>query len=85
MVDYHRFPGTTLTVCCITLTNGYSVVGHSACVHPAMFNGDMGERLAFDDARRKVFDMLAFRMRDVIYGQTQAWQHVMAAAFPEGM
>ena len=27
---YHVFPGTTLTVCCITLQNGFLVTGESA-------------------------------------------------------
>ena len=28
--DYHVFPGTTLTVCCLKLRNGFTVTGESA-------------------------------------------------------
>jgi hypothetical protein len=84
-VDHHLFPGTTMTVCAITLTNGYTVIGHSACVHPYNFSTRVGERLAFEDARSKVYDVLAFRMRDVLYGQAQMFKQVMTSAFPSGM
>ena len=28
--DYHVFPGSQLTVCCLTLENGFTVTGESA-------------------------------------------------------
>lgn len=28
-IQYHRFPGTTVTVACVPLKNGYTVVGKS--------------------------------------------------------
>ena len=28
--DYHVFPGTTSTVCCLKLKNGYTAIGESA-------------------------------------------------------
>ena len=31
---YYVFPGTTLTVCCLRLVNGFTVTGESACVNP---------------------------------------------------
>lgn len=36
--DYHVFPGTTLTVCALTLKNGFHVVGGSAAASPADFD-----------------------------------------------
>ncbi|WP_201799564.1 Gp49 family protein [Sinorhizobium meliloti] len=33
--QYHVFPGTTLTVCALTLRNGYIVTGESAAASPA--------------------------------------------------
>ena len=39
---YHVFPGTTLTVCCLTLRNGFHVTGESACADPALFNAAKG-------------------------------------------
>ncbi len=41
---YHVFPGTTLTVCCLTLVNGFQVVGESACASPENFNETLGRK-----------------------------------------
>ena len=40
--DYHVFPGTTLTVCCLTLRNGFTVTGESACASPENFDSELG-------------------------------------------
>ena len=32
--DYHVFENTCLTVCCLTLKNGFTVTGESACASP---------------------------------------------------
>jgi Phage protein (N4 Gp49/phage Sf6 gene 66) family len=34
---YHIFPGTTLTVCCLILQNGFAVAGQSGRGQPAEF------------------------------------------------
>lgn len=43
------------TVCCITLINGYTVIGQSACVSPKNFNEGIGREIAFKDARQKIW------------------------------
>lgn len=43
---YHVFPGTTLTVCALTLRNGFQVVGESACASPENFNPEIGRKIA---------------------------------------
>jgi Phage protein (N4 Gp49/phage Sf6 gene 66) family len=68
--DYHHFDGTTQTVCCLTLTNGYTVVGSSACADPANFREDLGRDLAYDDACNEVWALLGFRLRENLYQQT---------------
>jgi hypothetical protein len=64
---YHHFEGTTVTVCLITLDNGFTIVGHSACADPRLFDPELGRRLAFDDAKDKVWAFLGFRLRDQIH------------------
>ena len=49
--DYHVFEGTTLTVCCLTLANGFTVVGESACASPENFDIVLGRQAAFKNAR----------------------------------
>lgn len=57
---YYVFPGTTLTVCCLTLRNGYHVLGESACVSPADFDAEQGRRLARQNALNKMWTLEAY-------------------------
>jgi hypothetical protein len=59
-VQYCHFEGTTVTVCCIELKNGFTVVGKSACANPNNFDQALGEELAYDDAKQQIFTHLAF-------------------------
>ena len=53
-IDYLVLPDSTVTLCNITLRNGYSVRGESACVDPRNFNVEIGKGLAY----RQAFDKL---------------------------
>ena len=46
--QYHHFVGTTVTVCVITMRNGFTVVGKSACANPDNFEEALGEKLAWE-------------------------------------
>ena len=61
---YHHFEGTTVTVCCLTLRNGFTVVGQSACANPDNFDPKLGRELAFEDANQQIYKFLAFRLCD---------------------
>ena len=63
---YYVFPGTTLTVCCLTLTNGYHVVGESASASPENFNAEIGRKIARDSARGKIWPLEGYRLRSSI-------------------
>lgn len=63
-VDYLTLPGTTVTLCNITLDNGYSVRGESACVDPANFNREIGERIAHDNAFDKLWPLFGFLLAE---------------------
>lgn len=47
---YHVVPATTVTICVLTLVNGFSVVGHSACIDPGNFDAEMGRSIAKESA-----------------------------------
>ena len=53
--SFHVFGETCLTVCCLTLTNGFTVTGESACASPENFNAEIGEKIAFENARNKIW------------------------------
>jgi hypothetical protein len=61
------FPNTTHTVCVLTLTNGFTVTGESACVVPENFNADRGREVATKKAREKVMMLEGYLMRQRIY------------------
>lgn len=67
-VQYHQFPGTTVTVCCIPLKNGFTVVGESACASPENFDQELGRKIAFDNAKQKIWALEGYALRNRIMG-----------------
>lgn len=53
-----------LTFCVLTLKNGFTVTGESACASPENFNAEIGRRLARAAAVQKIWPLLGFRLRD---------------------
>lgn len=62
--QYHVFEGSCLTVCCLTLRNGFTVTGESACASPENFDPDLGQKISRGNARDKIWAFLGFRLRD---------------------
>ncbi|MEW4568018.1 Gp49 family protein [Tautonia sp. JC769] len=61
--DFHCL-GETVTICSITLDNGYSVRGESACVKPENYNQQIGEKIAFDNAFRQLWPLFGFLLAE---------------------
>lgn len=53
-----------LTLCLVTLKNGFVVTGESACASPENFNKEIGQRIAYEDAKRKIWPLLGYALRD---------------------
>lgn len=77
--DYHVFPGSCLTVCCLTLRNGFTVTGESACVSPANFDKELGRRIARGNARDKVWALEGYLLRQRIHDDGEIFQTAAAA------
>jgi hypothetical protein len=67
-VKYYRFPDSTLMICAIELMNGYHVVGEAGCSSPMTFDETIAKRIAFDDARRKIWALEGYVLRNVLKG-----------------
>ena len=67
--QYHVFDGTVMTICCLTLQNGYNVVGTSAPASSDNFNEEIGRKLAFDDARRKIWALEGYLLKSKLKEQ----------------
>ena len=61
--QYHVFPGTTMTVCALTLRNGFIVIGESAAVSQANFDTDIGRKIARENARNKIWALEGYLLR----------------------
>lgn len=62
--DYHVFPLTQLTVCCLTLKNGFTVTGESACASPENFDAELGRKIARQNARDKVWPLEGYLLKE---------------------
>ncbi len=62
--QYHIFEGSTFTSCLLTLTNGFTVHGESACVSPENFDIEIGKKIARDNAKNKIWLLEGYLLRD---------------------
>lgn len=60
---YHRVPDTTVTICAITLKNGFTVVGESACIDPNNFDQTIGQKIAYENAFEKLWQLEGYRVK----------------------
>ncbi|MDE2101917.1 MAG: hypothetical protein KGL39_32020 [Patescibacteria group bacterium] len=54
---------STLTVCILTLRNGYEVTGTSACVGPKNYDWTVGRKLARENAKNKVWELEGYLLK----------------------
>lgn len=59
--------GTSLTVCVLTLQNGYHVVGYSAAASPENFDAEIGRKLARDKARENIWALEGYLLRENLH------------------
>lgn len=69
-IAFQQF-GDTLTVCVLTLRNGTQVVGQSARASPENFDADIGKDLAFDNAKRQIWQLEGYLLRQRLYEQQE--------------
>ena len=65
--QYHVFAGTTLTVCALTLRNGYIVTGESAAASPENFDQAIGRKIARENARNKIWGLEGYLLRQKLH------------------
>ena len=70
-IEYFVLPKSTVTLCSITLDNGFSVRGESACVDPDLFDKDLGEKLAYEQAFNKLWAFEGYLLAEKLYQQSK--------------
>lgn len=66
--EFHLFRGTRHIVCCVTMHCGFTVVGESACADPKIFDLEIGQQWAAEDAYRKIGALLVYEQMCKQYG-----------------
>ena len=66
-IRYHRVEGTTTTICSLILMNGFVVNGESASASLANFDEDLGKKIAFDNARDKIWMLEGYLLRQKLH------------------
>lgn len=79
---FHVFPGSQLTVCCLTLRNGFTVTGESACASPANFDAEIGERVALANATNKIWALEGYLLKERLFQMQQPAQTPEADTMP---
>jgi hypothetical protein len=65
--QFERPIGTTLTICILSLRNGFTVTGESACVDPANFDKTKGEEIARANAFDKLWPLEGYLLAERRY------------------
>lgn len=66
-VEYFMLGESTVMICQITLDNGYSTTGKSACVDPLEFNEAIGQEIAYNNAFDQLWPLFGFLLAEQIY------------------
>lgn len=61
--QYHVFENTTFTACLLTLKNGYTVLGESACASPENFDAEIGRKISRANAANKIWGLEGYLLR----------------------
>lgn len=60
-------PLRVLTICILILRNGFTVTGESACASPANYNRELGERIAREYAKQKIWPLEGYLLRQQLH------------------
>lgn len=76
-VDYTVLTGTTVTICSITMCNGFSFRGESACVDSPrnVVSDEQQAKLAYKDAFRKIWAFEEYLLAERLFNIPQPFEH----------
>lgn len=66
---YTNLPDGRTVVCQLTLKNGFTIDGKSACVSKANFNQEIGNKIARDNAREKIWELEGYLLKEKLHQQ----------------
>ena len=64
--EFHKLTDV-LTVCVLTLRNGFTVTGESACASPENYDKEIGEKIARENATEKIWLLEGYLLKERIF------------------
>lgn len=64
--EYFRLTDV-LTVCVLTLENGFTVTGESACTSPENFNEEIGNKIARQNGKEKIWVLEGYLLKQKLF------------------
>ena len=61
---YTNLPDGRTVICQLTLKNGYTIDGKSACVSKENFNQEIGNKIARQNAREKIWELEGYLLKE---------------------
>jgi hypothetical protein len=66
--EEYAFYGNKLTVCVLTLKNGFILSETAGCVDPANFDEEIGKRIARQNAINKIWELEGYLLQERLFG-----------------
>lgn len=67
-------PLSLLTFCVLVLKNGFTVTGESACASPENFDAEIGRKIAYENAKQKIWPLMGYELKERLYQMKQPSQ-----------
>lgn len=64
---YTLLPNGRTTICQLTMENGFTIEGSSACVDAAEYNQFLGEKYAYEDALNNVWKFEGYLLAEKMH------------------
>ena len=71
--EEYVFKGT-LTLCILTLKNGFFVTGESACLDISNYDQNTGKKIAFERALNKIWELEGYLVKQRLFESTTDWR-----------
>ena len=66
---FTNLPSGRCIICEVTLANGHTVIGESYCVSRENFDQEIGEEVAFNNAKDKIWQFEAYLLKERLYNR----------------
>lgn len=66
---YTFLPSGRVTICEMTLKNGFVVLGESSCISKENFDAEIGKKIAYQNAREKIWQLEGYLLRQRLHDE----------------